>query len=480
MSASISQIIGKINPTLYAENGKELLKKYQYSDKIPAEEVKEKPISKHELVYDSSSETLEPVYFFIFDMMNDLGLEVEKLVDNFTSSPGSGHFGELGQRATIMQQQATKILGDVNNVLRSILNILYDLKDFRIRLNYYDDLKNEKKRDAALLALKQIWLDKVDIQKGNSSIKAMSVQGGFQSLIHAFLAVKNEKDAENLDLNDVIKRVVKSRILEFNEWLINSERELRNRYELEKNYLRSQVNALKLYSRWAKPYLKAAYELEMKSREKEAALVKVFNTLLLELLLFGKKKIDKNEEEKKLNLPKGISKLKTRDYYYCVIVEFKFRGIPQRISQQAHYVFGGRVDISFKSYSLNSDELKKLEKEIESSEFGDVLKLIEGATTESLDRIQEEINFFLEEKSSEEEKEETKDTSNPFIALFGGYEKKQGEIETKKETKNETLKIEKENYAEKNYLRKLADEKAKELALNLFESYKKAHGMPSF
>ena len=39
MVATIQQIIGKINPKLYAENGKELLKKYGFADNIPAEEV---------------------------------------------------------------------------------------------------------------------------------------------------------------------------------------------------------------------------------------------------------------------------------------------------------------------------------------------------------------------------------------------------------------------------------------------------------
>ena len=39
MVATLQQIIGKINPRLYAANGKELLKKYGSADKIPAEEV---------------------------------------------------------------------------------------------------------------------------------------------------------------------------------------------------------------------------------------------------------------------------------------------------------------------------------------------------------------------------------------------------------------------------------------------------------
>ena len=85
--ASVPQIIGKINPWLYAENSKELLKKYGY-EKIPADEVKPKNLAEHSLVYDSSSETLEPVYFFILDLMNEFGLSPEKFVDNFTSTPG--------------------------------------------------------------------------------------------------------------------------------------------------------------------------------------------------------------------------------------------------------------------------------------------------------------------------------------------------------------------------------------------------------
>ena len=222
MVATISQIIGKVNLKLYAENGKDLLKKYGSSEAVNPEEIKEKPASKHELVYDSSSETLEPVYFFILDLMNDLGLETEKFMDNFSSSPGSGHFAELGQRATVMQQQGSKILADINAVLRSVLNIIYDLKEFRIRLSSYDALKSEKK-EAAILALKQLWMDKVDINKGNSSIKAMALgQAGFQTLIDAFLFVNDLKEVDSVDLNDRVKRILRARVLEFNDLLSHS------------------------------------------------------------------------------------------------------------------------------------------------------------------------------------------------------------------------------------------------------------------
>ncbi|MFH1325288.1 MAG: hypothetical protein ABIH49_00765 [archaeon] len=491
MVATIKQIIGKINPWLYAENGKELLKKYGSPEKIPAEEVKPKPVLEHWLVYDSTSETLEPVYFFILDLMNLRGLQTEKLIDNFSSSPGSGHFGELGQRATVMQQQGVKILGDVNTVLRSVLNIIYDLKEFRIRLQYYNDLKtkDKEKSEAARLALKQIWMDKVDINKGNSSIKAMAVQqvGAYQTLIDAFLIARDESlrwpNGKEIDLNERVKRILSARIKEFNIWLSQSEMELKKRYELEKTYLRSQVNSLKLYARWAKPYLAAAQKLESTEPGREPALVKVFNSILLELALFGKSPIDPKKLAVAGNLPEEFTNdafLKTikRKYYGCALVDFKFRGIPQRIGgQQSHYVFGGRADVYFSAYSLNEDEIKKINEELEKSDQEDVLKLIEGATTESLNQLQEEINFFLEEKTKEEEKEISTDGSNPFLALLGFYNNKN---QPKKETKTEKKSIRPDNWVEKTQLRIAAKKAAIDNVFNLFDIYKKLHHMPNY
>ena len=491
MVADIGKIIGKINPKKYAKNWKNLLKKYGHPSMIPAEEVDENPLTEHRLVYDSSSETLEPIYFFILDLMNDFRFEVKKLVDNFSSSPGSGHFAELGQRATIMQQQGTKILGDVNTVLRSVLNIIYDLKEFRIRLSHYDSLKDPKRKEAAILALKQIWMDKVDITKGNSSIKAMALgQAGFQTLIDAFLVAKDVPDVDKIDLNDRVKRILRPRILEFRDWLEHSEKELRKRYALEKGYLASQVNSLKLYARWAKPYLKAAQQLEMKSEgmESQPALVKAFNTILLELTLLAKQKIDPKSEAIAGTLPKELERMNfKRDYFFCILVEFNFRGIPQRVAQQQHYAFGGRAEVSFKPYVLNKEEIDKLEEELGESDINDVLKLIEGSTGENLKQMQDEIDFFLEEKEYEseagaDEEHEHTDTSNPFVALVGGYENKEsaGKPEKKEKAAKENWWPAKESYIEEKVLRPFAEEQAREQAFKIFDVYKKAHGMPSY
>lgn len=506
--ATVRQILGKINPMLYAKNGAELLAKYGTIDKINANDVEPQSLGEHNIVYDSSSEGLEPIYFWLVDFMENRGFKSEKLMDNFASSPGSGHFAELGQRATIMQSQGSKILGDVNTVLRSVLNLIYDLKEFRIRLEHYDSWKSKDKSvsEAAMLALKQIWLDKVDITKGNSSVKAMSFQGGFQTLLHAFLAAENEKDVDKMDLNDVVKRILKPRVQEFNIWVGQSEKELRKRYELEKTYLRSQVNSLKLYSRWAKPYLKAAQQLEMKDMSKDVALIKAFNTILLELSLLGVMKLNVKEESYNGVLPKDLQDMKfDRDYYTCVLVDLRFRGIPQRAGQQSHYVFGGKVDVKFSAYSLNSDELEMMRNELGKDDVDDVLKLIDGASSDSINQLQEEINFFLEEKDKEEEKKAKKESEdiNPFFAITGYYNVSSDERKSmggkpfkerlkqifgfsKSEDKKEKPKKEKlktirpDNWIEKNVLREFTSKNAAEINFDTFDIYKKNHGMASF
>lgn len=444
------------------------------------------PDVEHTLVYDSSSDTLEPVYFFVIDLMENFGYDLEKLVDNFASSPGSGHFAELGQRATIMQQQGSKILADVNTVMRSVLNIIYDLKEFKVRLKYYDELKSSDKgrAEAARLSLKQIWMDKVDVLKGNSGIKAMALgQAGFQTLLDAFLAVKDTKETGKLDLNDRVKRIVSSRIAEFNIWLQESEKELRKRYNLEKTYLKSQVSSLKLYTRWAKPYLKAASQLMSKDFGRDPAIVNVFNTLLLELTILGKQKLRLKDLALEGELPseykneKFTGKNIKRSYYSCVLVDFRFRGIPQKAGQ--HYVFGGKAEITFRAYSLNDDEIARLDQELDKSDLVDAMNFVEGATTESLDQLQEEINYFLDEKDEETEGRKSSDSSNPFFALLGIYNKEDKPKKSEGDSNKEII-VNQDSWLEKTHLRPLASEKAKEMAFKFFDVYKKAHQMPSY
>jgi len=467
--------------------------------KTPAEIIKEitkkDPAEEYNLIYDSTSETLEPVYFWVLDFMNPLfGGNVQKLVDNFASSPGSGHFSELMAKGTKMQEEAMKIMQTVGILIKSLINIVYDLRQFEMALNDYKEARsNDKsKSGAALLALKQKWLDNVDIKRGNTSIKAMAFsQASFATLIDAFMVVDSVDGIKKIDLNDRVKRILEQRVLEFSKWKELSEKEMQKRYHIEKSWLKNQVASLKLYSRWAKPYLKAAEELMM-VEPKSAALVKAFNTITLQLTLFGKKKIDVVDSAQNSELPEDFAKIKfKRDYYYCVLVDLNFRGIPQRAGQ--HYVFGGRAEVSFKAYTLNDDEIKLLERKLEESDLADALTLVETATTETLGEIKDDLDYFLkdeEERESEESEKASEQDINPFTSLIGmGIKKTKKEKEKKGEEEKEYIgstgkelkepkDIKKDNYAE-SVIRKYAGKKAEETCFTIYDTYKKSHNMAS-
>lgn len=487
-SDEIAKIIAGINPDCYFgydihKELSEFKKKLKENFSEAVDKAKPKPGAEYKLVYDSTSETLEPVYFWILDFMNGMFKNVDKLVDNFASSPGSGHFAEMGQRATRMQEEAMKIMQTVGVLVKSLVNIVYDLREFEMRLSQYKSANSRDKNEAeqGLLALKQIWMDNVDIKRGRGSINMLAQDLQFVTIRDAFMIVKTSDDIKKIDLNDRVKRILEPRLAEFLKWRELSEKELQKRYSIEKSYLKSQVNSLKMYTRWAKPYLRASAQLNQKDFGRNPAIVNVFDTLVLQLSIMGKSSFDVNEAiTDKKDLPQSFRRLKIkRKYYSCVLTDFFFRGIPQKVGQ--HYTFGGRVEVKFRAFALNEDELAMLDKRLEQSDLNEALKLAENMTTESLEQLQEDIDYFLkesEEREKDEKKKANENDVNPFMALLGLGGKKEEKKDKKKDDKKELKEIKSDSYVEK-MIRKLAQASADGMCYSVYDIYKKGHGMAS-
>ena len=441
------------------------------------------PIEMHSLVYDASSQSIEQVYFWLIDYINKEYGNTEKLIDNFVSSPSSGHFAEIQGRATRMQEEAMKMLGAVNQIVKSVLNIVYDLKEFKLRLSLYDQLKSKDKEESgsAILSLKQIWLDTVDVKRNTTSIKGMAQQFDYVTLIDAFMSSKSLEDVTRsvekggLDLNDRVRRILQQRLPEFQKWVIESERELRKRFEIEKTYLKSQVNTIKLYARWIKPYLNASRKLEQNVTE-TSDLVNSFNTALFELSILGKADYNPAGDISQGDLPKIFTKLvenrKLGGYYPITIVDLKFRSIPERSDQRGGYSYRGKVDIKFTSYALSEKELKLLKENLTKDDIGEVMQLIEGSSTESLGQLTQDIDEFLKDKKEDGKKEEkaNEDDINPFTALFSFAKK------DKKTSEDDKIK-----YPEyEDVLRSQAILESRWKCRKLYDEYKKTHGMSAF
>lgn len=518
MGASIGNIIAAVSPDVYCKKDKrkkvkQLLKEKKFSEAAEAAELVgedvlfnydaaykdplgawglKAPVSVYNITYDSAAEGLEPIYFWLLDHITKTGNKVTKITDNFMGSPGSGHHSEMGTKATRIQEEAMKILGAVNQVIKSLLNILYDLKEFKMRLEIYKSYRNgdAKNKQAALISLKQVWMDTVDFTKrGTTSLKQMAAQYDYVTIIDAFMAVNSLDDVTKpsgkggLDLNERVRRILQQRVKEFFDWIDLSETELTKRYEIEKNYLRSQVSTLKLYSRWLKPYLKNAASLEQKSSQgMQAALVTSFSTVVMEVAMMAQKKYKPGGDVEDGILPEVFNRVKARGYNAVVFVEFAFRGIPQRVSQRGDWAFGGKVDVKFTSCALNDEEMKLFNKILEDDDLGDLFKLIEGTTEDSLGRIQDEIDEFLkeDEKKKDEEDKKKEEDVNPFKALFGDFFKDFWGKKKKDDKKFDPTKdeIKPDNTYEK-VIRSQTIITARSNSYGFYDVYKKAHGMAS-
>jgi hypothetical protein len=448
-----------------------------------------KPVQSFKMTFDSQQAQLEPIYYWLLDFVQDMGWNMEKLTDNFTASPGSGQFSEMSMKATKMQEEGMKILGGLNQVVKSVLNLIYDLKEFELRLAHYDDANSDdpKKNEGGLLALKNIWLDNVDLKRGRGSVHQMSAELGYTTLREAFMMAnsiddlkKMNKDEEGGLINDSVYRVLVPRLGEFLKWKDYSEKELRKRFSIERNYLKSQVETIKLYSGWMKPYLKAAEDLRQRGFDKDAALVNAFSTSMFELQIFGKKSMSVPEKFKGYKLKRG--------YNQCIVIGLKYRGhVSQRVTQKGDMGFGmgGRIDMTFDAYALNEEEYKLVRKELDDEDVKDSMVFSVDVAGDALADLKEDLDYFLksdEEKAKEDAKAKKEESGsqdiNPFSALFslfkGGADKVKGE---KKEI-GEIKDIKSDNYVER-VIRAEAAGAAGASLHTVYDIYKKAHGMAS-
>ena len=441
------------------------------------------PTASYKMTFDSQQAQLEPIYYWILDFIQDMGWKTTKITDNFMSSPGSGHFAEMGQRATRMQEEGMKILGGINQIVKSVLNLIYDLKEFEIRLETYNDANsdNNQKKEDGNLALKQIWLDNVDLKRGRGSIHQMASELGFTTIREAFMMadsreglIKMNDDNGGGIINDQVLRILIPRINEFKKWKEYSEKELRKRMSIEKNYLKSQVETIKLYSAWMKPYLKSAEELRQKGFEGDSALVNAFSTSMFELTLLAKKDAKVPERFGDYNLK--------RKYHPCMLVTLKYRGhVSQRVTQKGDqgFAMGGRIDMTFDSYSLNEEELKLIDEELKKDDVVDSMNYQGDVAEEALKELKEDLDKFL--NNEEDKKELTKKTKtediNPFTAILGLFKKTEGKKKDDKEIKN-ISEVKPDNFIEKSMRAESAESASSGIYL-VYDIYKKSHGMAS-
>jgi len=472
--------------------------------------------AEYTLGYETFQSSLEPVYYWIYDALKGptFGLKydlVAKTRDEFAAAEASAFYGELGRRRTELEKRASELMGTINMVVKSILNLIYDLKEFELRLDEYKKLHSDEEAvsNGADYALKTIWLTEVDSKKGPGSINSLVQNLNYVMLRDAFFSIhmpvgeadKVEKDVLNkiqkeLDVPDMIKRILQGRVKEYLKWRELSEKELDKRYKIERTYLKAQVNSLKLYTKWARPYMIATQKLlpaEL-AAEDMGELPTTFNTMLTFLDLFAKKKVKiaqkpgssdviKVEKYTKLKKVKDEEKEeeKDNDVYSVLEVKFVYRVLPGGQTQEGYRGHLGNVDVKIVGYEMQQKDLDNLE----IARQNEVISLVDEVTKDTLDALEDDIKRFLGDEDKGEKKEtksrkhlgrQIDDTINITKKHFGDIKEQVQKISN---VVNSLSNWNAEQQTEWNTqrLRKLAKEKSKKDAYMLIYLYKKLHSM---
>ncbi|MEM0144008.1 MAG: hypothetical protein QXL94_08755, partial [Candidatus Parvarchaeum sp.] len=201
----------------------------------------------------------QPEYYSVMQMLAALGYKNLKTAESVDPSSLSSLMNIVFEKRKNLEDRVMQLLGNINTVLKSIIAIIYELKELDRNLYLYNELKDsdKDKAEAAELALKRVFLDNVDSRKGGASLSALSrsptqsqAGPGFIDIMSVFYQVKSLKDVQNIDRNEQYKNILKNRYIEYEKWKEINGNDLKTRKDMLLQYLKSQMGSFNLYVDW--------------------------------------------------------------------------------------------------------------------------------------------------------------------------------------------------------------------------------------
>jgi hypothetical protein len=360
----------------------------------------------YKLEYNSPFEKPEKFYgLALNELRGYFDGKVSKIGIDLNASPTSAFFGDISQRRAYAKENVDKGMGLINGIIQTITKLIYSLREFDSVLDIFKKLESKDDMDvfAAEQNLRRIFLDEVDSKKGRGGMYQMQVAQGMEyvSLVDSFLTITKLDDIDDLKSNDRIKRLLKGRFQEYTLWKDAFKKDMTSRREINKNYLKSQVESLRLQLDWIKPHYTVLNQLNIGSGTTNPDLIIGFDTSLiktkLRCLLGG---------EKAGSLVTGV-----------LDVDFEFKTGPYPVQTDSggrafHHRFGTKI--TYTPYVMSNEDYEEYIKTEAMKEI-DFFKNIVG---ESLKAIQEDLEKYLEGQDFiGKEKKDDEDDSTPVSIL---------------------------------------------------------------
>ncbi|MGC8681875.1 MAG: hypothetical protein ACP5TF_01105 [Candidatus Acidifodinimicrobium sp.] len=218
-------------------------------------------------------------YLMISQEFGKLGYKRLKELETVEPSAFSNILNIFLERRKNLEDRVMQILGAVNQVLKSIINIIYELKEIDRNLEFYYKSRSQDKNvaQAAEQELKRIFIDNVDARKGGASLLSLSRSAnqnpagpGYLDIVSVFYAINSLDDVEKLNRNEMYKNILRNRRLEYDDWKKMNETDLKTRRNLLLQYLESQAASFEFYKKSAYQNLVILKRMSMKGVSKGA------------------------------------------------------------------------------------------------------------------------------------------------------------------------------------------------------------------
>jgi len=426
-----------VNKKLFEKHGFKKLDAIEFTrGSDPIEVPHPKPDFRLKLIYQTFQRSIEEIYFWmLMQVTEDWGLhEVVKIQDVFSASEQSSFWGASQQRLQIQQTQVSQYLGTVAQMIKSLFQIVREIKLIKERLIVYRQANDGDK--AAEVVLKGFWIDlKEGGSKNPTSVYGMATQVGFAILPDLFFSAPLIKDSTKVDayikklskeFNEQVCKVLGRKLKSYSVWRENTFKEHVTREGFTVKYLRQHYDSIQMYMGWIKPYLKNVKRLQMNQNKNDSAdLIGGFEGSVIEIEVLCHKKT-------------------TNTHNTVMLMTFEYRTRPGMDYRTADYQHKGpshlgKCTIHLRAYAWKPEQIENY-KRMREEESMELLSNMDESLNEAMKALGGDLRKYLKEagedfpedkiKAEEDKKKAEKlkkqmkhqnSIAEPFIEVYKGF-----------------------------------------------------------
>ena len=378
--------------------------------------------TRYKLVYEAYNMSMEEMYYWgINHLRQDMAFpKMIKVTDIFSASESSALFGSIAQRLAIQEDRASGFLKGISEMVKTLFQIVRELRIIDERLEIYETWKDSKSADTTLKGLYADFAENRGGQMQPGSIYHLSNQVGYASLPDLFFNthVYDKKDVDKVidnmpGFNKNVKAVLKRKLYHYLVWKEKTEKELMARKKFQIKYLRQHYTTIKMYIGWVKPYLRHIKRLTMDEDQLDSPdLISAFESGSIEIENIGIKPNPKS------------------DYNSIVLMSYSFKIRPLMQFSNSDYKQGpvhiGRGTMTLRAYAWTDHQIDMYRK-MRDHEDRELLGLVNDQLESAMEMLGDDLENYLaeaegklEEKLKAEKEAKEKLDSKKLTKIEGG------------------------------------------------------------